>query len=249
MKTVCVVSGKGGVGKSTISQALAYGLAQRGKQVGLLDGDVRNPSVPTVTATSASQLEPGDLLKPIPWHGVAVFSLALLPILEDTPIMLDDSDIATFLIQCFESVQWPELDFLVVDLRPSAVVEIETLARRNSEVCAVVVTTPEKVAVQAVARTVRVLQEQGIPILGVVENKAEYRSGDDVVYSGHGGQDLADHYSLQLLARVPFSFDVMKATDAGEPVVLPELGTLLEMLAPAPAPKRRRGERKRKNRG
>lgn len=234
LRIILVSSGKGGVGKTTVSTALAYAFSKKGQKVGLLDCDVRNPCIPTATGMSLATLEPGDLIKPLDWHGIKVFSIGLLPMVKDCPIMLIEEDISSFIEQMFESVDWPELDIMIVDLRPGAIAEI---LKFNSKgvAGALVITTPEKISVQSVARMVRVLKERGVPIIGIVQNKGRFTNGERILYQGTGGYDLAKEYNLPLLVDIPFVFRIMEDTDSGVPVEGEEFNTLadkvLEFLA------------------
>lgn len=197
--------------------------------MGLLDCDVRNPCIPTATGLSTNTLEPGDLIKPLDWHGIKVFSIGLLPMVKDTPIMLSEESISSFIEQVFESVDWPELDIMIIDLRPGAIAEINKFNSKGVD-GALVITTPELISMQSVARMVRVLKERGVPIIGIVQNKGKFTNGDQVLYQGSGGYDLAKEYELPLLVDIPFKFSIMRDTDAGIPVEGEEFDTLADKV-------------------
>lgn len=217
MNIILVTSGKGGVGKTTLSQALAFALTRKGRKVGLLDCDIRNPCIPTATAVSPNGLEPGDIIKPIDWHGVKIFSMGVLPILKDTPIMLTEDDMMSFIDQCFEAVDWSELDIIIVDMRPGATGEILKFNAKGID-GAVVITTPEKIAAQSVARMIRVLTERNIPIIGIVQNMGRFVYRRTTRSLGTGGMNLATEYNIPFLADIPFTWDIRRRTDEGVPV-------------------------------
>ena len=221
---VAVTSGKGGVGKSTVAVNLAVGCAQRGLRVGLLDADVYGPSLPRMLSLHGDKLEWNDDDQMIPAEnfGVRLVSTALTTPEEDTPLAWRSSVATSALVQLIEDVAWGELDLLIIDMPPGTGDVQITIAQEVKLTYAVVVTTPQTVATDDVARAIRMLADVGTPA-GVVENMSFFRAPDTGrvyhPFGEGGGQRLAERYQLPLLGQLELSPDTMTRGDEGMPVV------------------------------
>jgi len=189
---IIVTSGKGGVGKSTVAVNLASVLAQRGFEVGILDADVYGPSVPRLLQVEHERLHWNENNQIIPsvHFGMKLMSPGLTTPAADTPLMWRSSVATSAMIQLLDDVAWGELDFLVVDMPPGTGDSQLTMAQEVRIACALVVTTPQTVATDDVRRAVRMLQEIGAPIGGVIENMSYFVSPDTHVRNsifGEGG--------------------------------------------------------------
>ena len=219
---VAVASGKGGVGKSTVATNLAVRLAEMGARVGLLDGDIYGPNVPKLLGVEA---EPGltdeGTLVPPEAYGVSVISMAFLSPEETDPAMLRGPMIDKILTQLVGDVEWGSLDYLLVDLPPGTGDAQLTLLQTVPVTGAVVVTTPENVALEDVRKGMRMFADHGTPILGVVENMSGFRCpscGDDhELFGSGGGRQLADEYDTALLGKVPMIPEIRARNDADGP--------------------------------
>ncbi len=220
---VLVMSGKGGVGKSTVASNLAVALKRLGGRVGLLDADIYGPSVPTMFGVHGQPMTDGDKIRPHERHGIKLMSIGFL---------LDDPKAAVVwrgpmlhgaLLQFLKDVAWGELDVLLLDLPPGTGDVALTLAQRVRSTGAVIVTTPQDVALQDVYKSVSMAKKVGIPILGVVENESYFvcdgcEKRHEPFGSG-GGQRIADFAEAPLLAQIPLEPSVREWGDAGTPVV------------------------------
>ncbi len=241
---IAVASGKGGVGKSTVSVNLAAALADEGAKVGLLDGDVYGPTVPRMVGVEA---EPGiteeDTLVPPEAYGMKLMSMAFLVGRVDDPAMLRGPMIDKILVQLLDEVEWGELDYLVVDLPPGTGDAQMTLMQNAHVDGAVVVTTPEDVAVDDVRKGVKMFDGYGTPVLGVVENMTEFRcpdcGGRHRLYGEGGGVEVAEEYGLPVLSELPMLPAIRRGNDEGAPPALADeeanevFGTLAREVADA----------------
>lgn len=220
---VLVMSGKGGVGKSTVASNLAVALKRMGGKVGLLDADIYGPSVPTMFGVHGQPMTDGDKIRPHERHGIKLMSIGFL---------LDDPKAAVVwrgpmlhgaLLQFLKDVAWGELDVLLLDLPPGTGDVALTLAQRVRSTGAVIVTTPQDVALQDVYKSVSMAKKVGIPILGVVENESYFicdgcEKRHEPFGSG-GGQRIAEFAGAPLLGQIPLEPSVREWGDAGTPVV------------------------------
>lgn len=218
-----VMSGKGGVGKSTVATNLALALKRRGYRVGLLDADMYGPSIPTMLGVTGRPTSDGNKIKPLERFGVKLMSIGF---------MLDDAKAAVVwrgpmlhgaLMQFLGDVTWGELDFLLLDLPPGTGDVALTLSQKLQANGSIIVTTPQEVALQDVYKSVSMNQKVGIPITGVVENNSYFVCDScdkrhELLGSG-GGQKVADMAGAPLLAQLPMDPSVQKWGDAGTPVV------------------------------
>ncbi len=219
---VAISSGKGGVGKSTVSVNLAMALAKLGAKVGLMDADVYGPSVPKMLASKDSPTGQGEKLFPIERYGIKFMSMGLLTG-EDSPVIWR-GPMATKLIQTFlAQVEWGELDYLLIDLPPGTGDVQLTLTQTAPLTGAVVVTTPQEVAVNVTMRGLKMFDEVNVPILGVVENMSGFVcphcNEETQIFKQGGGERTANELMLRFLGRIPIDPKLVQAGDEGNPVL------------------------------
>ena len=221
---VVFTSGKGGVGKSTVAVNVANALAQRGLAVGLLDADVHGPSVPRMLQLAGERVSWGDDGRMIPLEnfGLRVMSVGLTTPEADTPLAWRSTVAIRAIVELLEDVAWGPLDVLAVDLPPGTGDVQLTLAQELPISAAVVVTTPQAVATDDVRRSLRMLQEIGVPVAGVVENMSCFVASDTgAVYRPFGeggGRALARDYGVPFLGEIPLDPAIRTASDEGTPV-------------------------------
>lgn len=218
---IAVASGKGGVGKSTVSVNLAVALAKQGKRVGLLDADIYGPSAPQLlNITEKPDVNSEKKLIPITRHGVATMSIGYMVSPEQAMIWRGPM-VQSALIQMLEDVDWPELDVLVMDMPPGTGDIQLTMAQRIPVTGALIVTTPSSLATADVKRAVAMFEKTEIPIIGLVENMAylDAPDGSRLHPFGEGGTELAESLGLTHLAALPIDAAIQAGNEAGAPVV------------------------------
>ncbi len=221
---VAVSSGKGGVGKSTVAVNLAVSLALNGARVGLMDADVYGPNVPLMLGVGNARPEvEGNKLVPIEAYGVRLMSMALLQP-GDKPMIVRGPILHGLVKQFLTDVLWGELDYLIVDMPPGTGDVQLSLAQLVPVQGAVLVTTPQEVAVMDVRRALRMFETVAVPVLGVVENMSYFIAPDtgnryDIFGKG-GGEKLAEQYGVPFLGAVPLGMEVREGGDKGVPVVI-----------------------------
>ena len=220
---VVVLSGKGGVGKSTVSANLAAGLAKGGLQVGLLDVDVHGPSIPRLLKLSGSHPGAADnKILPVEWDwSLAVMSIGFLLANKEDAVVWRGPAKAGVIKQLAEDVAWGERDVLVVDCPPGTGDEpLSVLQLFGSRAMAVIVTSPQDVAVDDVRRSVSFCRQLGNPILGVVENLSGFVCPNcgavHDIFSSGGGERLAEEMHIPFLGRIPIDPAVARSGDAGD---------------------------------
>jgi ATP-binding protein involved in chromosome partitioning len=221
---VAVSSGKGGVGKSTVAVNLAVSLALDGARVGLMDADVYGPNVPIMLGASEARPEVDvNKLIPIEAFGVKFMSMALLQP-GDKPMIVRGPILHGLVKQFLSDVKWGELDYLIVDMPPGTGDVQLSLAQLVPVQGAVLVTTPQNVAVADVRRALRMFETVAIPVLGIVENMSYFIAPDTGtrynIFGEGGGELLARRYSVPFLGAVPLGIDVREGGDNGVPVVV-----------------------------
>lgn len=218
---IAVASGKGGVGKSTVSVNLAVALAKQGKKVGLLDADIYGPSAPQLlNITEKPDVNSEKKLIPITRHGVATMSIGYMVSPEQAMIWRGPM-VQSALIQMLEDVDWPELDVLVMDMPPGTGDIQLTMAQRIPVTGALIVTTPSSLATADVKRAVAMFEKTEIPVIGLVENMAylDAPDGSRLHPFGEGGTELAESLGLTHLAALPIDAAIQAGNESGEPIV------------------------------
>ena len=220
---ILVMSGKGGVGKSTVASNLALALSRMGHSVGLLDADIYGPSIPTMFGISGQPESDGKQIQPLERFGIKLMSIGFL--LEDpkAAVVWRGPMLHGALLQFLKDVNWGKLDFLLLDLPPGTGDIALTLSQKVRSTGALIVTTPQEVALQDVYKSVSMAQKVGIPLLGVVENESYFvcdgcEKRHELFGSG-GGQSVADFAKAPLLGQIPLHPSVRQWGDAGTPVV------------------------------
>jgi len=218
-----IFSGKGGVGKSTVTVNLGVGLAKRQFAVGLLDADVTGPNIPKMLGLfEAPQGKNGKII-PLKKYDVSVISIGFL-IEENTPVVWRGPLRSNLILQFLSDVEWGDLDFLLADLPPGTGDEVLTLAEKMRPTMAVVVTTPQEVAVEDARRAIMMARSLKIPKIAVVENMSGFRCPEsgrmyDIFGSG-GGEKLAKSLNVDFLGGLPIDPSVREMSDAGKPAVV-----------------------------
>lgn len=220
---IAVASGKGGVGKSTVSANLAVALAQDGLRVGLLDADVYGPSQPRMMGISQRPASPdGKTILPLHNHGVTMMSIGLM-LKGDEAVVWRGPMLMGALQQMLGQVQWGTLDVLIVDLPPGTGDVQLTLAQKAELTGAVVVSTPQDVALLDARKALNMFNKLGTPVLGMIENMSSYvcpNCDHEVHLFGHGGaRDEAATQGIPFLGEIPLDLDIRLAADGGTPIV------------------------------
>jgi ATP-binding protein involved in chromosome partitioning len=228
---LAISSGKGGVGKSTVAVNVAVALAQTGAKVGLLDADIYGPNDPTMLGLTDAQItvrpgEKGDILEPAFNHGVKLVSMGFL-IDRDQPVIWRGPMLNGVIRQFLYQVEWGELDYLIVDMPPGTGDAQLTLTQAVPMAGAVIVTTPQNVALLDSRKGLRMFQQMNVPVLGIVENMSYFIPPDmpdkqyDIFGSG-GGQKTAAELGVPLLGCVPLEISTRVGGDSGIPIVVAE---------------------------
>jgi ATP-binding protein involved in chromosome partitioning len=222
---VAVASGKGGVGKSTVSSNLAVALQRADYCVGLLDLDVYGPSVPTMMNISARPMvdESGKIV-PLNAYGVRCISMGML-VDEEQAMIWRGPMIMGVLRQFLQDVRWAGVDYLIIDLPPGTGDAQLSLIQSVEISGAIIVTTPQKVALADAIRGISMFRKLEVPLLGVVENMAYYSlpdGGRDYVFGKGGGKDIAARFEIPLLGQLPLQTTIRRACDQGLPTALGE---------------------------
>jgi len=221
---IAVASGKGGVGKSTTACNLALGFQANGLRVGILDADIYGPSMPRLLRISGRP-EPvsGRILKPMEGYGLKVMSMGFL-VDEDTPMIWRGPMVISALTQMLREVQWGDLDLLVVDMPPGTGDAQLTMAQQVPLAGAVIVSTPQDLALIDARKGLNMFRRVDVPVLGIVENMSYFlcpNCGERSDIFGHGGARAeAEKLGMPFLGEVPLHMDIRAKSDAGTPVVV-----------------------------
>lgn len=221
---LAVGSGKGGVGKTTISVNLALALAKMGKKVGLLDGDVYGPNVPLMLGTSATpNISEGNRIEPLDAYGIKVLSVGFLNP-GDKPLIWRGPMLHSLMKQFLEQVQWGTLDYLLVDLPPGTGDVAISLIQTVPLTGAIVVSTPSDVALQDARKAIEMFRQVKVDILGIVENMSAFHcphcKQEIDIFSKGGAARTAQQYGLPLLGSIDLDPAVRLGGDSGKPVAL-----------------------------
>ena len=220
---VAVASGKGGVGKSTTAVNLALALAAEGANVGLLDADIYGPSLPMMLGiTERPQSLDGKMMEPLENHGVQAMSIGLL-VGEDQAMIWRGPMATQALDQLLRQTNWKDLDYLVVDMPPGTGDIQLTLAQRVPLTGAVIVTTPQDIALLDAKKAITMFEKVGVPILGVVENMAVHVCTNcghvEHIFGADGGKKMAQQYGVEYLGALPLDIRIREQADGGRPTV------------------------------
>jgi ATP-binding protein involved in chromosome partitioning len=228
---LAISSGKGGVGKSTVAVNVAVALAAAGAKVGLIDADIYGPNAPTMlglegASVAVRQSHAGEVLEPAFNHGVKLVSMGFL-IDKDQPVIWRGPMLNGVIRQFLYQVQWGELDYLLVDMPPGTGDAQLTLAQAVPMAGAVIVTTPQSVSLLDSRRGLKMFQQLGVPILGIVENMSYFVPPDLPdrrydIFGSAGGEKTAQELQLPLLGCVPLEIPLREGGDRGVPIVLAE---------------------------
>ncbi|MCW8200059.1 iron-sulfur cluster carrier protein ApbC [Verminephrobacter aporrectodeae subsp. tuberculatae] len=221
---VAVASGKGGVGKSTTAANLALALAAEGASVGVLDADIYGPSQPMMLGINRRpESADGKTMEPLENYGVQVMSIGFL--VDQDEAMIWRGPMATqALEQLLRQTRWRDLDYLIVDMPPGTGDIQLTLSQRVPMTGAVIVTTPQDIALLDAKKGIRMFQKVGVPILGIVENMAAHVCGRcghvEPIFGADGGKKMAADYGMDYLGALPLSMDIRLQADSGRPTVV-----------------------------
>jgi len=224
--TIAVASGKGGVGKSTVSANLALALAAEGAHVGVLDADIYGPSQPRMLGVSGKpDTKDGKSLEPKENYGIQVMSIGFL-IDDETPMIWRGPMVTQALEQLLRDTRWRDLDYLIIDLPPGTGDIQLTLAQKIPVSAAVIVTTPQDIALLDARKAYKMFEKVKIPVLGVVENMSTYVCGqcgnEEHIFGQGGGQAMAQDYEISFLGSLPLAMRIREDADGGRPTVVAE---------------------------
>jgi ATP-binding protein involved in chromosome partitioning len=221
---VAVASGKGGVGKSTTAVNLALGLAASGKRVGMLDADIYGPSQPRMMGISGRpNSRDGKTLQPMVNYGVKCMSMGFL-VAEDTPMIWRGPMVMSALEQMLRDVEWGELDTLIVDMPPGTGDAQLTMAQRVPLTGAVIVSTPQDIALLDARKGLNMFRKVDVPVFGIVENMSYFLcphcGGRSEIFSHGGARREAEKLGVDFLGEVPLHIDIRETSDGGQPIVV-----------------------------
>ncbi len=219
---LAVSSGKGGVGKSTVTVNLAVALKQEGFRVGVMDADVYGPNLPMMIGVTQEPIKDGDKITPAEGQGVKVISMGFF-VPEDTPVVWRGPMVHGAIQQFFRDVVWGELDFLLIDLPPGTGDVPLTLSQLVPLTGAITVTTPQEVALSDVRKGMTMFKKVNVPLLGVIENMSHFVCGHcgerTEIFSHGGGEQAAKKFEIPFLGRIPLDPAIREGGDHGIPIV------------------------------
>jgi ATP-binding protein involved in chromosome partitioning len=220
---VAVASGKGGVGKSTVAANLALALRANGRSVGVLDADIYGPSMPRMLGISGRPSSPdGKKLIPMENYGIEVMSMGFL-VPEDTPMIWRGPMVMSALQQMLREVEWGELDIMVVDMPPGTGDAQLTMAQQVPLAGAVIVSTPQDIALLDARKGLNMFKKVDVPVLGIVENMSYFLcphcGGRSEIFSHGGARREAERLGTEFLGEVPLDLEIRETSDSGRPIV------------------------------
>ncbi|GHT92457.1 iron-sulfur cluster carrier protein [Betaproteobacteria bacterium] len=222
---VVVASGKGGVGKSTTAVNLALALAEEGARVGILDADIYGPSLPQMLGLAGQhpEVDAEKMMTPLVAHGIQVMSIGFL-VPEDAALIWRGPLVVQALNQLLNETRWDHLDYLIVDLPPGTGDVQLSLAQKAPVTGALIVTTPQDIALSDVKRGIRMFEKVGVPILGVVENMSIYTcphcGQSEHIFGAGGAKRLREAFAVECLGELPLDIQIRALTDDGKPTVV-----------------------------
>ena len=221
---IAIASGKGGVGKSTTAVNLALALVAEGARVGVLDADIYGPSQPTMLGVSGRpQSKDGNTLEPLEAHGVQAMSIGFL-IDTETPMVWRGPMVTQALEQLLRDTNWRELDYLIIDLPPGTGDIQLTLAQKVPVTGAVIVTTPQDIALLDARKGLKMFEKVGVPIVGIVENMAVHICSNcghvEHIFGHGGGEAMCRDYKVPFLGSLPLDIKIREQADSGRPTVV-----------------------------
>jgi ATP-binding protein involved in chromosome partitioning len=222
---VAVASGKGGVGKSTTAVNIALALAADGAAVGILDADIYGPSQPLMLGLTGQRptSEDGKTMNPLQAHGLQVMSIGFL-IDTDQPMVWRGPMVTQALNQLLSQTRWSALDYLIVDMPPGTGDIQLTLSQRVPVSGAVIVTTPQDIALQDARKGLQMFRKVSVPVLGVIENMSTHVCSncgfEEPIFGSGGGERMARDYGIELLGQLPLDLQIREQTDSGRPTVV-----------------------------
>jgi ATP-binding protein involved in chromosome partitioning len=233
---IAIASGKGGVGKSTTSANLALALAAEGAIVGILDADIYGPSQPRMMGSTAKpESKDGKTLEPIMAHGVQTMSIGYL-IEDETPMIWRGPMVTQALEQLLNDTQWHDVDYLIIDLPPGTGDTQLTLAQKVPVSGAVIVTTPQDIALLDARKGLKMFEKVEVPVLGIVENMSIHICSEcgheEFIFGSGGGESMADQFDVDLLGSLPLDIKIREHADDGQPTVAADpTGRIAEIYA------------------
>jgi len=222
---IAVGSGKGGVGKSTTAVNMALALQREGARVGLLDADIYGPSIPKMLGVAGQPSIEGEKIVPKEAYGLKVMSIGFL-VEEDSAMIWRGPMVTSALQQLLNDTLWGSLDYLIIDLPPGTGDIQLTLAQRIPTAGAVIVTTPQDIALLDARRALHMFRKVGVPVLGVVENMSTHVctacGHEEAIFGQGGGEQMAIDFEIPLLGRLPLAMEIRSSLDEGNPTVVKE---------------------------
>jgi len=222
-KIIAISSGKGGVGKSTVAVNLAIAFRNLKYNVGILDADVYGPSIPKLMGISEKpKSEDGINLIPIKKFDIQCMSIGFM-VSEETPMIWRGPMVASTIKTFVNKVLWNNIDFLIIDMPPGTGDALLTFSQEVDIDGAVIVTTPQNIAVIDVKRGIEMFKRTNVKILGIIENMTSFKSADGVehfIFGKDGAKNIAEKYNIEILGHIPIDIEISKGCDNGEPFLL-----------------------------
>ncbi|MEW5925106.1 MAG: Mrp/NBP35 family ATP-binding protein, partial [Candidatus Zixiibacteriota bacterium] len=242
-RVICVASGKGGVGKSTVTSNLAGGLKRLGYKVGVLDADVYGFSIPRIFGVGGQPTAIDDHIVPITKEGIQIISIGFF-VDENTPVIWRGPLLHKTVNQFISDVLWDKLDFLLIDLPPGTGDVTISIAQLLPKSEMLVVTTPQPLASHTAGRVAKMAEQTKLSVLGVIENMSYYETNGrrEYIFGKDGGKDLAEYLKVPFIGEIPIKTEIREAADSGKLVALSESkeisGYYLELASKIAAAKR-----------